>query len=118
MEWHPGQRKRTSHRAARLYVMSRMMSCMQMGAPNVALGPSTRMKLCFRFVHQNPAAPCTGQHGRARSAGLRCFRFSPRQAATGSSLMASPGKLRLTPGPCFCTAAQSYARPASSSDAK
>jgi hypothetical protein len=31
MEWHPGQRKRTSHRAARLYVMSRMMSCMPMG---------------------------------------------------------------------------------------
>jgi hypothetical protein len=36
----------------------------------------------------------------------------------GSSLMASPGKLRSAPGPCACTAAQSYALAASSSDAK
>jgi hypothetical protein len=37
--------------------------------------------------------------------------------AHAHALMASVGKLRLAPGPCACTAAQSYARAASSSEA-
>jgi hypothetical protein len=49
---------------------------------------------------------------------LRCFRSSPIDTVTGSSLVASPGKLRLAPGPCTLTVTQSYALAASSSEEK
>jgi hypothetical protein len=60
------------------------------------------------------AAHAPGSSGRVDV--KRKILSSPTVA--GSSLMASPGKLRLTPGPCACTAAQSYALAASSSEAK
>jgi hypothetical protein len=40
MEWHPGDRLRTCHRAAWPYVMSRMMSCKKIGGHPRGFGPA------------------------------------------------------------------------------